>query len=120
MIRGRGTVRGYTWGTGCRAWPLVETDTLSVKEEEMPPGTAETPHLHRRSRQFFYILEGTAFFETKEETAEVRAGEGMEIAPGMRHRIQNRSAETLRFLVISEPPASADRIEEKETTGTAH
>ena len=52
------TAEHYTWGEGCDGWHLLKSDNLSVIQETMPPGTAEVPHYHRHSRQFFFILEG--------------------------------------------------------------
>ena len=34
---------------------FVKNDEMTVIEERMPPGTAETLHVHAKSRQFFYI-----------------------------------------------------------------
>lgn len=77
----------------------------------MPPGTAERGHLHRRSRQFFYILGGEATLETGDTRHLLHASEGLEIPPGVPHRILNASAVDLRFLVISTPSTAGDRIE---------
>jgi mannose-6-phosphate isomerase-like protein (cupin superfamily) len=105
------TVTAYTWGAGCKAWALADTEVLSVKEESMPPGTAERDHRHQRARQFFYILRGEATLEAGEAARTLYAGEGIEIAPGIPHRICNVSTEGLRFLVISAPSTAGDRIE---------
>ena len=53
----------YVWGQQCDGWHLLAGDDLSVIEERMPPGTAEVRHRHARSRQFFYVLGGTAMLE---------------------------------------------------------
>lgn len=119
MAVSKDTVAGYEWGAGCRAWALVDTDTLSIKQELMPAGAAETIHLHRKSRQFFYILEGDATMELEDAVHLVRSGEGLEIPPGKQHRIMNQGTVDLEFLVISEPATRADRVEtETEEPGT--
>ena len=41
----------------------------------------------------------------------LRAGEGIEIAPGQVHQAINRGAEDARFLVTSQPPSHGDRME---------
>lgn len=110
------TVTPYTWGAACSAWPLADMETLSVKEEHMPPGTAERGHRHARARQFFYILQGEAALETGEARHLLHASEGLEIAPGIPHRILNTSAADLRFLVISTPSTAGDRIETETDT----
>ena len=36
-------IEHYTWGDDCHGWTFVDTDTLSVKQELMPPDTAAPP-----------------------------------------------------------------------------
>jgi mannose-6-phosphate isomerase-like protein (cupin superfamily) len=103
-------LKHYTWGAGCDGWNLVDSPGLSVKQERMPPGTAEAEHYHRQARQFFFILEGNAVFETEEGRVEVGAREGFEIAPGIRHRIRNIGNADLVFVLCSQPSTANDRI----------
>jgi mannose-6-phosphate isomerase-like protein (cupin superfamily) len=132
-------LKHYGWGAGCDGWNLVDTPELSVKQERMPPHTAEAEHYHRVARQFFFILEGTAVFElTGWEPGKVPPGEdrlmmglrptvpgtvladgrvevgpreGFEIAPGIKHRILNESESDLVFVLCSQPSTTNDRIE---------
>jgi mannose-6-phosphate isomerase-like protein (cupin superfamily) len=104
-------LKHYVWGDGCDGWNLVDQPGLSVKQERMPPHTAEAEHYHRKARQFFFILEGTAVFETAEGQVEVAANQGLEIAPGIKHRIKNDSDTDLVFLLCSQPPTAGDRVE---------
>ena len=46
----------YTWGDLCDGWHLAKTDALSVIQERVPHGAAETRHFHNRAEQFFYVL----------------------------------------------------------------
>jgi mannose-6-phosphate isomerase-like protein (cupin superfamily) len=50
----------------------------------------------------------TAFAE--EGQVEVQAQEGLEIRPGLRHRIANEGEEDLEFILCSQPSTSGDRI----------
>ena len=104
-------LKHYVWGAGCDGWNLVDQPELSVKQERMPPHSAEAEHFHRRSRQFFFILSGRAVFETSEGRIEVGAHQGFEIAPGVRHRIRNESEDDLVFILCSQPSTVNDRIE---------
>jgi mannose-6-phosphate isomerase-like protein (cupin superfamily) len=99
----------YVWGEGCDGWALVDKPELSVKQERMPPHTAEAKHYHRVARQFFFILQGTAVFETNEGRVEVAANEGFEIEPGLVHRILNESEVDLVFVLCSQPSTANDR-----------
>ena len=86
----------YTWGgpkgADCDGWYMVSTPELQIIEEGMPPGTAETPHHHIRSRQFFYVIEGELTMEIEHHEFAIRTGEGIEIAPGQIHCARNASA----------------------------
>lgn len=99
-----------TWGTDCSAWRLLTLPDLAVAEEEMPPGTTEKRHVHRRARQFFYVLSGTLAMEREDGGAVLLApGEGLEMPPGVAHRAHNSSQKSVRFLVISAPQTKGDR-----------
>ncbi len=100
----------YAWGNNCDGWHLVRTPELSIIEESMPPGASETRHYHVHARQFFYVLEGELTMDVEHEDFVLRAGEGIEIAPGKAHQAMNRSEERTRILVTSQPPSHGDRV----------
>lgn len=108
-------VEHYTWGgpegTDCDGWHLVRTAELSIIEESMPPGTSERRHHHVRTRQFFFVLEGELTVEVEWQAFLLRAGDGLEVAPGQAHQAMNRGAGTTRFMVTSQPPSHGDRVE---------
>lgn len=109
MIKSVDNAEHYTWGDHCDGWHLLQSDSLSVIEERMPPGTSEQLHQHRHAQQVFYILSGTATFEIEGKHIAVKARESLHIPKGTKHLIANRGAEALVFLVISEPKAHGDR-----------
>ncbi len=100
----------YVWGAVCDGWHLLKRDDISVIQERVPAGAAEVLHYHNTTRQFFYILEGevTMMFEDRE--IGLRKGEGMEIAPKIRHQFKNKSNQDVHFLVISVPTTRGDRV----------
>lgn len=101
----------FTWGSGCDDWPLVDTDSLSVKQERMPAATTENLHFHSQARQFFYILKGVATFIIDNEKHIVASHQGIQVDPLSRHKISNETREDLEFLVISTPSTKTDRID---------
>lgn len=109
MIRSVKNAEHYTWGNHCDGWHLLQTDGLSVIQEQMPPGTSEQLHLHHQAQQVFFILSGSATFELDGVEVEVRAQESLHIPPGTRHLIANRGEQALVLLVISAPKAHGDR-----------
>jgi len=108
--RSRETADHYSWGSGCDGWHLVNQPEVSVIQERMPPETAEVRHLHRYSRQFFYVLDGCAALEAGGMEYSLGPGEGLEVAPETPHRISNCGASDLSFLVVSSPHSHGDRI----------
>ncbi|HEX8141345.1 MAG TPA: cupin domain-containing protein [Pyrinomonadaceae bacterium] len=103
-------VEHYVWGGVCDGWHLVKSAALSVIQERMPPGASEVRHFHRASRQFFFILSGTATLEVGGRVEVLRAHEGVEVAPGAPHRIRNESKSDVEFLVVSQPASHGDRV----------
>lgn len=104
------TAPHYTWGTACDGWHLLQSPSLSVIQEHMPPGTSEVLHYHQKAQQFFFILSGVALFELEGEVYEVKSNEGFHVQPNQQHKISNGAKEGLHFLVISEPKAHGDRV----------
>ena len=104
------TAEHYVWGEVCDGWHLVRTPELSVIEERMPPGASEQRHRHDIARQFFYVLAGELTMEVDGVIHILKAGAGLEIAPGSAHQAMNRSGADVRFLVVSPPRSHGDRV----------
>lgn len=104
------TAEHYIWGTVCDGWHLVKQEELSVIHERMPAGTSEVRHYHMRSRQFFFVLSGTAELELNGETVQLHPHEGVEVPPEIPHQMKNTSDRDVEFLVISHPQTRGDRI----------
>ena len=103
----KATADHYTWGGDCDGWHLVRAPGLS-----MPPDRAEVRHHHTRARQFFFVLVGRLTIEAGGVIHDVSAGEGLEMPPLVPHQAINRSSADVEFLVISEPPAQGDRVQD--------
>jgi len=101
----------YMWGEGCEGWHLVNSPELSVIRERMPAGTSEKRHFHARSRQFFFILAGTVVMEIENRREILSAHQGLEVSPGVEHRISNESDHVVEFIVVSQPHSHGDRVE---------
>ena len=99
----------YQWGSGSEGWHLLNRPELSVIQERVPPGDRERRHFHSKARQFFYVLEGQAVLEVGGSRLEVRAGQGLEVPPGVAHQFMNESQSAVTFLVVSCPHSHGDR-----------
>jgi mannose-6-phosphate isomerase-like protein (cupin superfamily) len=64
------------------------------------------PSPARQVAQFFFVLAGAAVMEHGAIVTALAAGTGIEIPPGVAHRIVNRSGTDLELLVTSVPPAT--------------
>ncbi|MCY8233957.1 cupin domain-containing protein [Priestia endophytica] len=101
----------YIWGDQCDGWRLVNQKDLSVIHERMPPNTSEVRHYHTKSRQFFFVLKGTATLEIDGQLGNITPLEGVEVPPHVAHQMMNRSDEDVEFLVISQPTSKEDRVQ---------
>lgn len=106
----RQTASHYSWGSGCDGWHLLQTATLSVIEERMPPSAAEVRHYHRKANQFFYVLRGTLSIEVSGNELTLTAGQGVPVNAGEPHQVRNRSTADAELLVVSSPPSHGDRV----------
>ena len=106
---GKDNVPPAEWSEGCLGWTLVDQPDLHVIEERMAPGTSELRHVHQSTRQFYFVLRGTATVESGARRTEVTAMHGIEIPPRLEHQMRNESGTDLEFLVISTQRPREDR-----------
>jgi mannose-6-phosphate isomerase-like protein (cupin superfamily) len=111
MLTNTKNAKHYSWGNGCDGWYLLESPEMTIIQERMPAGAAEKMHRHTRSRQFFYVLSGTATMIHDGESTTIHARDGLEIAPGIAHQISNHGGAPLEIIVTSQPPSHGDRID---------
>ena len=100
----------YIWGGICDGWHLLKRDDMSIIQERVPQGGAETMHYHNSARQFFYILEGDGTMIFEDHEVILRKGQGIEIHPQVKHQFKNQSNADVHFLLISVPSTKGDRI----------
>jgi mannose-6-phosphate isomerase-like protein (cupin superfamily) len=110
----------YNWGERCQAWFLLKSPSLTVIEEEMPPGTSESLHFHSWAQQLFYILDGEARMEIGGESVDLKPSQSIPVPPGSPHRILNVSTKALKFLVISAPDSHGDKVPLTGNTGSGN
>lgn len=97
--------------TACESWQLVNNAELCIVEGMVPVGAKEALHYHGKARQFLYVVDGVASLEVDGKVHQIRKGQGLEVDPGVHHRLMNRSDRSVVFLVISTPSAKGDRVE---------
>jgi mannose-6-phosphate isomerase-like protein (cupin superfamily) len=101
----------YKWGDDCHGWVFIDTEALSVKQELMPPDTAETVHLHRSATQVFFILKGRALINIDGVNNTLKPEQGISVEPGQEHCVSNNQSVDLEFIIYSFPSVNNDRID---------
>lgn len=76
----------------------------SLAEAQIPPGTATTPHHHKISEEFYYVLEGEGLMTIDEESRKVGPGDAILIPAGARHTLTNTGEAMLTILCCCAPP----------------
>ena len=108
------TAKHYQWGDSdnpqCDGWHLVESETLSVIQERMPPNTQEVMHFHQKAEQFFFVIEGNATMIVDGEVHQLTSQQGIHIPAGTPHQMKNLTDCDLHFTVTSTPPSHGDRV----------
>ncbi|GKX34046.1 MAG: cupin [Rhizobiaceae bacterium MnEN-MB40S] len=99
----------YSWGDACSGWKLLELDHLQVRQESMPPNTAEEPHVHQYAHQFFYVLDGEMTLRTPDGSTLIGPGQGLHVPAGQPHWVLNKGKSDLLFVLSSSPSTSGDR-----------
>ena len=95
--------------------PLGTSD-LAMNHYTLAPGEAFSGglHTHMDQEEVFYVLSGTATFETKpeataeSETVEVGEGQAVRFAPGEFQQGRNESDGTVTALALGAPKGSTD------------
>ena len=75
----------------------------SLAEARLPAGTATMPHLHPRTEEIYYILQGQGEMILAHEKQHVVSGDAIAIPPGVPHQIINHTGEPLIFLCCCAP-----------------
>ena len=76
----------------------------SLAEARLAPGTATTPHYHKKTEEIYFILQGQGEMQLDGQRRRVRPGDAIAIPPGSVHTIRNTGPEVLRFLCCCAPP----------------
>jgi mannose-6-phosphate isomerase-like protein (cupin superfamily) len=80
-------------------------------QERMPPGTAETRHLHGSVHQLYYVLDGLATVRFDDRDERLGPGDAVDVPPCTPHQLRNDAGAPLEFLVISTAAPRKDRVD---------
>ena len=86
--------------------PTGNAANQSLAEATVPPGGETAEHYHRTSEEIYLFLSGMGTMELDGDSATVRAGDGVVIAPGAVHKLRNPGTEPLVLLCCCAPAYS--------------
>lgn len=102
----------------CRAFPAMDATTIrellhpvetgmaiacSLAHATLGPGRSSRPHRLRTSSEIYYILAGNGRMHVGGQSADVRPGQLIFIAPGVEQHIENTGQGELTFLCVVDP-----------------
>ena len=93
-----------------RVAEALGTEDVGINYYELDPGQdfSSGIHTHMDQEEIFYVIEGTATFETPDGSVEVGADEAIRFAPGDYQRGKNESDGEVRALGLGAPKGSSD------------
>ena len=85
-------------------------EEMALNYYELEPGDSFSGgmHTHTNQEEAFYVLEGTATFETVDGTREVGPGEAVRFAPGEYQEGRNEGDRRVRALAFGAPQESGE------------
>ena len=97
------------------------TEHVALNYYELAPGEsfAFGYHAHEKQEEVFYVVEGTATFETDDGPLRVGAGEAVRFEPGEFQRGVNEGTDRVRALAVGAPadPGELTLLRECEPCG---
>lgn len=110
-VRSRAEAEPFTTADGSTIRSLLDrsnapVEKQSLAEATLPAGSATTPHFHRESEEFYYVLDGRGTMELDGDRRPLRPGDAVIIPPGAWHQIHADGDVELRFLCCCAPPYS--------------
>ncbi|MBM3498173.1 MAG: cupin domain-containing protein [Armatimonadetes bacterium] len=108
------SVEAYVTLDGSRVLELIRPErggspNLSVAEAVVEPGQSTRRHLHRRSDEVYYILEGKGTVTLGAKGYEVEPGSCLLLPAGSVHSVRCDGPEALRILCLCAPPYTHDQ-----------
>jgi mannose-6-phosphate isomerase-like protein (cupin superfamily) len=78
----------------------------SLAEATVAPGEATVEHFHRETEEIYFFTHGHGRMRLADVEHDVKPGDAVVIAPGIRHKVWASGDEPLRFLCCCAPAYS--------------
>jgi mannose-6-phosphate isomerase-like protein (cupin superfamily) len=86
--------------------PSGNAANQSLAEATVPPSGETFEHFHRQSEEIYYFTAGAGRMRLGDDEADVKAGDMVVIAPGVKHKLWNPGTEPLVLLCCCSPAYS--------------
>jgi quercetin dioxygenase-like cupin family protein len=111
-----GEGKTYPFGDGRITIKVRGDDTenkYDILEFTAPPGFEAPPHVHQRTEQAYYVLEGELEFKLNEQTVRGRAGDLVRVPTGVSHAVSNPTKVWAKGLEVRTPGGVEKMFEER-------
>lgn len=110
----------------CKITAADTAGTFEIFDEQCRPGFQSRLHLHTKSFQVCYVVEGSGEFQLGDEVFQAGKGTCVNIPPGVPHKVSSKNG--MRMLMVYSPPGlegmmqamkalSADELADGALTG---
>jgi mannose-6-phosphate isomerase-like protein (cupin superfamily) len=111
VIRNRENVEPYVTKDRSTVWELYHpgsspVEGFSVAEADVGAGVETEAHVHKRSQEIYYILEGAGTMRLGGRSLKVKTGDAILIPPGTAHQIRADEGVGIRILCVCSPAYS--------------
>jgi uncharacterized cupin superfamily protein len=89
----------------------LEASTLGARLWRLHPGQASTRHRHRRTHEFYLLLEGTGRIRTGEQLQTLEPLSCLLVDPAETRQLFNDTEADQLWLVVGAPPEPANTLE---------
>jgi mannose-6-phosphate isomerase-like protein (cupin superfamily) len=115
LIRNRESLESYVTKDKSTIWELYHPGSsplkdVSVAEAYVKDSDETETHVHKSSREIYYILEGSGTMKLGDCIFGVKAGDAILILPEMPHNVR-AGGSGIRILCICSPPYSHEDTE---------
>jgi mannose-6-phosphate isomerase-like protein (cupin superfamily) len=99
---GEGNVYARANVATCKIMAGDTDGTFEIFDEQCKPGFESRLHMHSKSFQVCYVVDGSGEFQLGDETFHAKKGACVNIPPGVPHKVGSK--EGMRMLMVYSPP----------------
>jgi mannose-6-phosphate isomerase-like protein (cupin superfamily) len=99
---GEGNVYARANVATCKITAADTGGTFEIFDEQCKPGFESRLHMHTKSFQVCYVIDGSGEFQLGDEVFHAGKGACINIPPGMPHKVGSK--EGMRMLMVYSPP----------------